>query len=145
MSYLPQLPSRLVDSPCLRDSVDLFCAAWADFRRRQPQGELMAMPQYGKVLRSLTRTLMSEQALKVETLAAMVLLERTCKLFDRGKFSSIHHQGILQMMERKGPPDLNDDLDITVTNEVHGLMVSIHYHTAFRYRSNTPNMNFLTD
>ncbi|CAH0020928.1 unnamed protein product [Clonostachys rhizophaga] len=124
MSYLPQLPSRLADSPCLRDSVDLFCAAWADFRRRQPQGELMAMPQYGKVLRSLRRTLMSEQALKVETLAAMVLLERTCKLFDRGKFSSIHHQGILQMMERKGPPDLNDDLDITVTNEVHGLMIS---------------------
>lgn len=124
LAYLPLLPNRLADSPCLRDVVELFCSAWTDFRRRQPQGDLMGMPQYGKALRSLSRALSGSQARNTETLAAMMLLDRTSTLFDRNQRSHIHVRGIRQAFINKGPPNMEDELDVDVTNEVNGLMVS---------------------
>lgn len=124
MSYLPQLPKHLIQSPCLRDAVELFCSFWADFRRQKPQGELLAMPQYGKALRSLRRALMGSQANDTETLVAMVLLDRSNCLFDKRQRVYIHVEAIRQTFLRKGPPTLRNQLEIDVSNEVHGLLVS---------------------
>ncbi|CAH0054074.1 unnamed protein product [Clonostachys solani] len=123
MSYLPELPRRLGSSACLRDSVDLFCAAWSDSRRHRKRRELMEMPQYGKLLRSLRRALVASQACSVETLAAMTLLERTSKLFDGGRYADLHLKGIREALIRRGLPKLEDPLEIAVTNEIHGLLL----------------------
>ncbi|VUC29435.1 unnamed protein product [Clonostachys rosea] len=123
MSYLPELPKRLSASACLRDSVDLFCAAWSDSRRHRQRKELMEMPQYGKLLRSLRRALVASQACSIETLAAMTLLERTSKLFDGGRYADLHLKGIREALIRRGLPKSEDSLEIAVTNEIHGLLL----------------------
>ncbi|CAG9982896.1 unnamed protein product [Clonostachys byssicola] len=140
MTYLPELPKRLARSPCLRDSTDLFCSAWSSFRRHDPQqGGLMGMPQYGKALRSLGRALLNDQHRDVETLAAMVLLERTSRLFNRDPHQTgIHLKAIREVFRQRGPPNIKDELDVAATNEVHGLLLrddSGNEENAFLYQS----------
>ncbi|CAH0047685.1 unnamed protein product [Clonostachys solani] len=124
MSYLPELPVRLSESKCLRDSVDLFCAALIDFRSHKPEGELHVMTQYGKALRSLRMALLGNEALKPETMAAMALIERMEGLFKRGSPSNVHTKGILQVLKMKGPPKLKDHLDVAVANELYGVLLN---------------------
>ncbi|CAH0004451.1 unnamed protein product [Clonostachys byssicola] len=124
MSYLPELPARLSESKCLRDSVDLFCSALIDFRNHKPEGELHVMTQYGKALRSLRMTLLGNEAFKPETMAAMALLERMERLFRRGTPSNVHTKGILQAVKMKGPPKLKDHLDVAVANELYGILLN---------------------
>ncbi|VUC30538.1 unnamed protein product [Clonostachys rosea] len=124
MSYLPELPQRLSESKCLRDSVDLFCSALIDFRSHKPEGELHVMVQYGKALRSLRMALVGKDALKPETIAAMALIERMEGLFKRGSPSNVHTKGILQVLKAKGPPKLKDHLDVAVANELYGVLLN---------------------
>ncbi|KAK7229793.1 hypothetical protein V2G26_001963 [Clonostachys chloroleuca] len=124
MSYLPELPARLSESKCLRDSVDLFCSALIDLRNHKPEGELHVMTQYGKALRSLRMALLGNEAVKPETMAAMALIERMERLFRRGTPSNVHTKGILQAVKMKGPPKLKDHLDVAVANELYGILLN---------------------
>ncbi|CAH0053994.1 unnamed protein product [Clonostachys solani] len=140
MTYLPELPKRLATGACLRDSADLFCSAWSSFRRRDlQQGGLMGMPQYGKALRSLGRALLNDHHRDVETLAAMVLLERTSRLFNRDPHQTgIHLKAIREVFRQRGPPDVKDELDVAATNEIHGLLLrddSRNEENSFLYKS----------
>ncbi|VUC30815.1 unnamed protein product [Clonostachys rosea] len=140
MTYLPELPKRLARSPCLRDSVDLFCSAWTSFRRGHLQeGGLMSMPQYGKSLRSLGRALLNDHHHDVETLAAMVLFERTSRLFNPDPHQAgIHLKAIREVFCQKGPPNIKDELDVAATNEIHWLLLrddSRNDDNAFLYKS----------
>ncbi|VUC25545.1 unnamed protein product [Clonostachys rosea] len=124
MGYLPEIPKRLAGSACLRDSVDLFCTAWAGFRSQSPRKPLIAMPQYGKLLRSLQKALTNDEAYRIETLAAMMLLERTVRLFDLDSENvDFHLKGIRQVFAKKGLPNPDDQLDVKLTNEVHALLL----------------------
>ncbi|KAK7224507.1 hypothetical protein V2G26_012510 [Clonostachys chloroleuca] len=50
-------------------------------------------------------------------------MERACTLFDRQNSVSIHLKGIVQLILNKGPPNLNDDLDVAVSNESHSALM----------------------
>lgn len=112
MGYLKYLPPLLSRSPSLRDTVSLFCTAWAGYRRRQPVGDFMSMEAYGKALRSLRRCLDGDKTCSMETLAAITLLERSEALFDRERkpFQISHIEGILGLIQRQGPPNREDKL-----------------------------------
>ncbi|VUC37134.1 unnamed protein product [Clonostachys rosea] len=113
MGYLKYLPPLLSRSPSLRDTVSLFCTAWAGYRRQQPVGDFMSMEAYGKALRSLRRCLDGDKAYSsMETLAAITLLERSEALFDRERkpFQISHTEGILWLIQRQGPPSQEDKL-----------------------------------
>lgn len=125
MTYLKYLPQRLSESACLRDSVALFCTSWAGFRRQQPRGEIVNTVGYGKVLRSLQRALEGPQALSVETLAAVTLLERTDAIFNRKPKHhwDVHQKGIRNLITQKGPPNVDDMLDVCLANENYGMLL----------------------
>ncbi|KAK7212308.1 hypothetical protein V2G26_019486 [Clonostachys chloroleuca] len=112
MGYLKYLPPLLSRSPSLRDTVSLFCTAWAGYRRRQPVGDFMSMEAYGKALRSLRRCLDGDKTCSMETLAAITLLERSEALFDRERkpFQISHTEGILGLIQRQSPPNREDKL-----------------------------------
>jgi hypothetical protein len=129
VEYLRELPKRLSDSPCVRDSVALYCAAWASFRRGERSGEFLNMDAYGKALRSLQRALFGPRAVSIETLAAMTLLERTEHMFDRGRPSCnvSHARGIMHLLRLLGPPKPED--------EVYGALVYENMNLAVRKES----------
>ncbi|KAK7224556.1 hypothetical protein V2G26_012559 [Clonostachys chloroleuca] len=125
LGYLPFLPQRIPHSACLRDCVALFCAAWSNYRGRWQAGRVVTMSNYSKALRTLRNTLRGDQALSVETLAAMTLLERTEALFDWGqeRCSAIHAHGIGHLITKKGYVDMNDELDVELAKENRGLLL----------------------
>lgn len=126
MRYMKRVPPRLASSAALRDTVALLCSAWTGSRRRRPVEELVALGVYGKALRSLQRALSSgPEQLSCETLAAVTIMERFIVLFNRGNRASriLHGQGIRVLMEQRGPPNGEDELDLLLTIENQGSMV----------------------
>lgn len=125
MSYIKYLPQRLEQSACLRDAVALFSAKWTSFRRRQPHLAVRTMTLHGKALRSLQRAIQGPEALQVETLASIAILERVEALFHRAPTQvwTTHAEGIKNLMMKKGPPNVDDHMDVLVTQETHGLLV----------------------
>lgn len=125
MRYMKLIPQRLSQSAALRDCVALLCSAWANSRRKLPVDELVALGIYGKALRSLQRALSGPQALACETLAAVTIMERFIVIFNRGNRANriLHIQGIRTLMQQRGPPVLDNELDVFLTLENQGSMV----------------------
>ncbi|VUC24160.1 unnamed protein product [Clonostachys rosea] len=123
LSFAVHLPKRLAESTCLRDSVDFFCRALADFQNPYPQGAVLAFPQYGKALKSLRMALAGDEALKAETLAAVAMMERSSSLLDRwGRTENIHFKAALQIMRQRGSMgrvNANDELDVALCRDLH--------------------------
>lgn len=130
VGYLQYLPRRLGHSSALRDSVALFCSAWFNFRRSMPANDLVVTcsESYGRAIRSLQRALnRPEEQLRCETLAATTLLERFQVLFDpqRGpQRRSLHAKGIHTIMMLRGPPNLDDELDLWLAMENQATLLS---------------------
>lgn len=81
----------------------------------------------GKALRSLQRALNDpNEQLNCETLVATTIMDRIEVLFDstRSYNKAIHAAGIGALLIKRGPPNLNDDLDIHLAFENHGSQVS---------------------
>lgn len=128
MSYLPHVRQRLGHSTCLRDCTAVFCSAWADYRRRAPAEKLISLKLFGKALRSLGKAVQdNKMAFTAETLGAMALLERTESLFGVGPVKHLvkHLNGIKYVLQHKGPPNLDDGLDVLLTFENQGALVSL--------------------
>ncbi|KAI1380226.1 hypothetical protein F4677DRAFT_254126 [Hypoxylon crocopeplum] len=128
IGYTKHLPIRLAESPALRDGVALMCSAWANYRRNLPAAEVIDSNLYGKALRSLQRALNdAQQQLSCETLAAATILGRLEILFDtRRPFNRTHHaEGIKTIMLKRGPPKIDDDLDLHLALENHAAMISL--------------------
>jgi hypothetical protein len=123
--FLRELPRRMPESPCVRDSVALYCHVWNTFRRGERIAEFVSLGLYGKAVRSLLRALQSETAVSVETLAAITLLQRTEHLFDssRSTLSPAHAKGIVHIIKRLGPPEPGDDLHYGLVFENYGTLV----------------------
>lgn len=119
-SYLEHIPTRLGDSPALRDCVALFCSAWGNYRRELIDRELIPPKAYGKALRSLQRALHTpNEQLRAETLGAVTIMERCNVLFDNDRTHRpmIHVRAIHNIMKTRGPPNLDDDLDLLLAME----------------------------
>ncbi|CAG9978185.1 unnamed protein product [Clonostachys byssicola] len=128
MSYLPHVRQRLGHSTCLRDCTAVFCSAWADYRRRAPAESLISLKLFGKALRSLGKAVQdNKMAFTAETLGAMALLERTESLFGVGPVKHLvkHLNGIKYVLQHKGPPNLDDGLDVLLTFENQGALFAL--------------------
>ncbi|KAH7313586.1 hypothetical protein B0I35DRAFT_276049 [Stachybotrys elegans] len=121
MSYFKYLPNRLNENVALRDCVAVFISAWANFRRRLPPDRLVDGQAYGKALRSLQRVLDGKQQLDPETLAAIIVLERSDAFFNlpNPTFHTVHARGIQTLMLKRGPPPVHgsSELDAILTLE----------------------------
>ncbi|VUC27685.1 unnamed protein product [Clonostachys rosea] len=133
MQYLQHLPNRLSESPSLRDTVALFCSVLGDYRRGKEASEFLTLPAYGKALNSLRRTLKTSQGFKMETLASIIMLERTESVFDRGRnnICLTHAEAIATMIQKVGPPKADDQLHLGLVSDCYGTL-AVHFLTTGR-------------
>ncbi|KEY73910.1 hypothetical protein S7711_07754 [Stachybotrys chartarum IBT 7711] len=120
VDYFRLLPARLGSSAALRDAVACFCRGWSDSENASPSKSSVDPQAYGKALRSLQRALGDEkEKLATETLAAVSVIYRVEVLFGgQPNLQSVTHaQGIYSLMETRGPPNLDDDLDVCLAFE----------------------------
>uniref|UniRef100_A0A0B7JPQ7 Uncharacterized protein n=2 Tax=Bionectria ochroleuca TaxID=29856 RepID=A0A0B7JPQ7_BIOOC len=137
-SFIPHLPARLSRSACLRDCTALFCSVWNEYRRGKPVETLLDTPLYGKALRSLQHAFQGPDVYTVETLGAMVLLERSYTMFGNLTPGSVkgHHRAIETVLRKKPPLNLEDDLEVALAFENSNLL-----HTA----SLNGSSNYISD
>ncbi|CAG9983563.1 unnamed protein product [Clonostachys byssicola] len=81
------------------------------------------MPLYGKAIRSLSQTLKTDQAFTMETLAAILIMQRAEALFDPGHRPLIHSKGIASLLARVGPPKAGDKFHASVFAETYSVMI----------------------
>lgn len=138
MCYLPEIPRRLEQSVALRNSAYYFCYTWHQFHlgRLQDVDESYGyarashgiQEELGMVLR-FAKYGLADRLVTPELLTALTLTERTLKLFLQGKkapeYARLCKNLIAELWLVRGPPDLNDPLDTAVSNEIHGLLVSV--------------------
>ena len=127
LGYLKFLPARLDKSPALRDCAVLMCSSYTNFRRDLPQTKMLNLKLYTKALRSLHRALDDHSHITSETLAAASLMQRIEFLFDatRPLHRTRHAGGIEGVMRQRGPPNLDDDLDMQLAIENHITLVCL--------------------
>lgn len=124
--YIRHLPVRLSRSAALRDCVALMTSSWANYKRNLPVEQVMDSGLYGKTLRSLQRAIDDDrERLSCETLAAVTILERLELFFDtrRPHHKARHTIGIQNLMVNRGPPELDDHLDVHLALENHATLV----------------------
>lgn len=125
VGYMPYLPARLGNNAALRDCVALQCSAWTKFKRGASCKDVIDPGVYGKALRSLQRAIEGPEKLECETLAAATIIDRIEVLFDSGRpyHRSRHAAGMQTIMKARGPPKLDDDLDVQLALENHAVLV----------------------
>ncbi|CAH0036567.1 unnamed protein product [Clonostachys solani] len=136
--HLKHVPKRLSEFPCLRDVIYLFCSVWADFCRRVPLVEFVTMPAYGRAIKSLRQTLDSRNAIAVETLAAITILQRTEDLFNPGRRTMLHEKGITILLAAMGPPKPDDEFYTSLVCENYGILVPYWILTGWKNIMNDP-------
>ncbi|KAI5925384.1 hypothetical protein F4810DRAFT_660270 [Camillea tinctor] len=120
IGYTKHIPRRLGESAALRDCVALLCSCWANYRRGVPADYIIDPVLYAKALRGLQRCLADRRAYATcETLAAATIMERVEVFFDtnRPQHQARHTFGIQGIMLAKGPPRLDDELDLQLALE----------------------------
>ena len=127
VGYMQHLPPRIERSAALRDCVALVRSSWGNFKRDMSAKEVLDLAIYGKALRSLHRAVevIGDRGVDVETLAAATVMERFEVVFDvaRPYHRARHSMGIVGLMKARGPPNLNDPLDVQLAIENHGALV----------------------
>lgn len=126
LPYISYIPQRLIRSDCLRECTALFCNLWELFCSGRPGPTMRSLGQYGKALKAIRETIQSKNALEVETLGAVTLLEHCEGLLGWGprlQHTFPHALGLEYLIARKGVPDLNDEFDVALANEQYGMLV----------------------
>lgn len=139
MHYLEDLPRRLSESTSLQHTVGLFCTVFGEYRRGDSAKEFVTLPAYGKALRSLRRAIAPGKTLTVETLASIMMLERTENVFNRGRdaLCVTHSAAIADIIQQLGLPKSDDGL--------HRGLVTDSYGTMALYFMNKGRTNFITE
>ncbi|VUC21484.1 unnamed protein product [Clonostachys rosea] len=130
LDMLSFIPQRLHLSQCLSDSVAFWCHLQLDTRRNLPKPSVATLHYYSKALQSLQSTLIGKAAYRTETLAAAVLLQRTTLPFHKSVKSDAiaHAKGISALVMQRGPPILDDDLDMSLAIELCSNLFCWHSH-----------------
>ena len=135
-TYTKLLPSRLEKSIALRDAVSVYVSAWTNFQRGEPAEKVVPPVEFGRALRSLQLALDSpDTQLSSETLAATTMMERLESEFDRNRlmYQTVHLDGVRSLMLRRGPPKLNDELDVCLALENHFPVVGLTSRVALSF------------
>lgn len=120
LGRLRGIPPRLLGSACLRDAVAHKCADIKDMYLGLQPPSLSTLKLYGKALRSLQQALNGPEALSVETFAAGALIH------DQQRKDYIEE--ILLLMKARGPPKLDDQVEIDIAAHCYVGVVSHILH-----------------
>ncbi|KAK7227458.1 hypothetical protein V2G26_015461 [Clonostachys chloroleuca] len=129
LDAVPPAPAEtVVRKPKLARHGALFCSVLGDYRRGREATEFLALPSCGKALNSLRRAIKTGQGLKIETLASIIMLERTESVFDRGRdaISLKHTEAIATMIQNIGPPKADDQLHLGLVSDSYGTL-AVHF------------------
>lgn len=126
MMYLPMVAQHLGENSSLCDSVDLFCSAWAARRRKQPVADILSLPMYGKAIRSLSRALESSRAFTMDTVASIIILQKTEDLFNTSSQRFRHELGLTGiLMNLTTLPEPGNLFESSIFCEIFGLLVGL--------------------
>lgn len=126
MGFLPDLPRYLPRSKTLQDSVSLLCLLWTNCRRGIPAVLSVDMPEYGKAIGSLRRTLERSKKMTLQTLASAAILGRLEYSFlpSSGLMRfGVHPRGISIMTQQLGPPGRDDVVYAAILRETYKVLV----------------------
>lgn len=124
---LGSMAQRVSESVALIDAMNCLLATFSNLRRAKPFQDLIDLQTYGKALKSLQKAYKdSDQQYTTATLAAATLLYRIEVAYDssKGPNKSLHCSEIYGLMSSRGPPSLQDELDIYLAFENQRAMLS---------------------
>ncbi|KAK7222715.1 hypothetical protein V2G26_010718 [Clonostachys chloroleuca] len=145
MGYLPYLPMRLSRSESLRNCAALFCSAWEEYLRYEDSRELLTFGLYSRAIHSVQAAIAEESPYSVETLAAMILLERTGTLFGTDQVTNLEAQyrGIEWVLTRKGTLNFSDPFDVTLAFESQHILHTASLNGSRGYLAEAHWMNLM--
>ncbi|KAK7214560.1 hypothetical protein V2G26_002563 [Clonostachys chloroleuca] len=132
MGFLPDLPRYLPRSKTLQDSVSLLCLLWTNCRRGIPAVLSVDMPEYGKAIGSLRRTLERSKKMTLQTLASAAILGRLEYSFlpSSGLMRfGVHPRGISIMTQQLGPPGRDDVVYAAILRETYKVLIPYWFFT----------------
>ncbi|KAI8625702.1 hypothetical protein F5Y19DRAFT_488881 [Xylariaceae sp. FL1651] len=118
ISWAGLAPRRLQSSPAFCAAISLFISTWAKVRRFTTPNPTMVLDRkaYGKALGFIRLALRNpRQTYDAGTLAAIALIHQIDVDFGGQRCigtSSSHAAGLYALMAARGPPQLNDELDV---------------------------------
>lgn len=124
--WLHLTPQRIAAEPVLCDTISLLLSTWFNAQKGLPREELLDRAAYGKSLTSLRGALQDPvKAYDISTLAATTLIHgiETCYDTTRQPNQSNHASGLCALMVARGPPHLDDELDICLCFENIGSLL----------------------
>jgi hypothetical protein len=124
--WLHLTPQRIAAEPVLCDSISLLLNIWFNVQKCLPREDLLDRAAYGKSLTSLRAALQDPaKAYDISTLAATTLIQgiETCYDTTRQPNQSNHASGLCALMVVRGPPRLDDELDICLCFENIGSLL----------------------
>lgn len=124
---LSLMPARLAESAALSDALGCLLATFGNLRRALPFQDLIDLHTYGRALKSLQKSLKDpDQQLSTATLAAATVLYQIEIAYDssKGPNKASHCGAIYSMMHARGPPSLEDALDVHLAFENQQPMLS---------------------
>jgi hypothetical protein len=124
---LSLMAGRISESSALSDALGCLLATFGNLKRVLPFQDLIDLHTYGKALKSLQRALKDpEQQFSTATLAALTVLYQIEVAYDssKGPNKAFHCGSIHTMMCARGPPSLDDMLDVHLAFENQQAMLS---------------------
>lgn len=117
---LSLMSARLSESTALSDALACLLATFSNLRCGLPYQDLIDLSTYGKALKSLHRALKDPNAqYATTTLAAVTILYQVEVAYDssKGPNKALHCATIYDTMLTRGPPPLDDALDMHLAFE----------------------------
>jgi len=121
------MAARISESSALSDALGCLLATFGNLKRALPFQDLIDLHTYGKALKSLQKSLKDPaQQLSTATLAALTVLYQIEVAYDssKGPNKAFHCGSIYTMMYTRGPPSLEDSLDVHLACENQQPMLS---------------------
>jgi hypothetical protein len=124
---LSLMAARIPGSSALPDALGCLLATFGNLRRALPFQDLIDLHTYGRALKSLQKALKDpDQQFSTTTLAAATVLYQIEIAYDssKGPNKAFHCRSIYTMMYTRGPPSLEDMLDVHLAFENQQPMLS---------------------
>jgi hypothetical protein len=124
---LALMAARISESSALSDALGCLLTTFGNLRRNLPFQDLIDLHTYGRALKSLQKAFKDpDQQFSTATLAAATVLYRIEVAYDssKGPNKAFHCGSIYTMMCTRGPPSLEDMLDVHLAFENQQPMLS---------------------
>ncbi|KAH6630050.1 hypothetical protein B0J18DRAFT_420021 [Chaetomium sp. MPI-SDFR-AT-0129] len=118
--WLRLTPQRIPAEPVLCDAISLLLNTWFNAQKGLPREDVLDRKAYGKSLTSLRAALQNPtKVYDISTLVSTTLIQgiETCYDTTRQPNQNSHASGLCALMVARGPPCLDDELDVVLCFE----------------------------